>query len=202
MLAEEMKKTFAIAAMLLASLLVFARVNSAQATGWSSHISRGYALTTNWRGQDVPIGQSVVATAATTDSVVKKVQFRWLDPDGNPFWDENVTVSAVPLITPAVPPNVPWEVIDWATNNPGVTYWWAQSTHTPLVLGDWGLKAVFHDTTKLKGHRYVTFVIVHTSFNVLPEVPFGTMVILLSMFGALGVFATKRKRSFLNGPPS
>lgn len=38
--------------------------------------------------------------------------------------------------------------------------------------------------------------------DVIPEVPFGTMAILLSMFGALGFFAMKKKRNFFIGMPS
>ena len=192
-----MKLRFAVATMLFATLLVFANTNIAQAQ-WPA-ISSGYAVTTNWHGEDVLIGESVTAFAGTTDSNVTQVEFRWLDPDGNPIWEGDLTTVDVfgPYTTPEVPDGVPQKIIDWANDNPGVTIWYANDTRTPDVLGDWGVQAFFFDTTdpekSLRGKNSDIIAIRATSINVVPEVPFGTIVILLSMFGALGVFAIKRK---------
>ena len=196
-----MKLRFAITAILLGSLLAFASINTAQAQ-WPA-ISSGYAVTTNWHGEDVPIGESVTAVAGTTDSEVEEVEFRWLDPDGNPVWEGDLTTVPVfgPYTTPNVPPGVisagVQKIIDWAYDNPGVTIWYANDTKTPDVLGDWGVQAFFIDGSNpdksLRGKNSDIIAIRATSLNVVPEVPFGTIAILLSMFGALGVFAMKRK---------
>ena len=145
----------------------------------------------------------MTATAGTTDSEVKKVEFRWLDPDGNLVWDVNVTVFG-PYTTPDVPDNItlPPEIIEWAEENQGIDIWYAQNTQIPDVLGDWGVQAIFHDSGKIQGKNSDIVAIRATSFNVVPEVPFGTIVILLSMFGALGVFAIKRKHHLSTGMAS
>lgn len=196
MLAEEMKLRFAVAAILLAGLLVFASTNIAQAQ-WPA-ISSGYAVTTNWHGQDVPLGEDVFAVAGTTDIEVQKVEFIWLDPGGMVRNQNTVDVFG-PYTTPSVPAGVPQEISDWAYENPGVTIWYANDTYTdPDIIGDWAVKAHFHDPTdpvkSLKGKNSDTIAIRATSFNVIPEVPFGTITILLSMFGTLGAFILKRKR--------
>jgi len=190
MLAAKMKLRLTVAASLLASLLILASANIAQAQ-WNA-ISSGYAVTTNWHGQEVPIGQTVIATAGTTVAGVQKVQFKWHAPNGTVIW--NVFVGVSELIAPALPPlPVPQEVIDWANNNQGVKYWYAQDTQIPMVIGDWGVQAIFHDTGNIMGKNSDMVAIRGTSFEVVPEVPFGTIAILVSMFGALGVFAIKRK---------
>jgi len=196
MLAAEMKLRFAVATILFASLLIFANANIAQAQ-WPA-ISSGYAVTTNWHGEDIPIGALVTAWAGTTDGEVEKVEFRWLDPDGNPIWEDLVNVSD-PYTTPNVPNGVPQEIIDWANDNHDVTIWYANYTRTPDILGDWGVQANFYDLTNpaksLRGRNSDIIAIRATSFHSIPEVPFGTIVILLSMFGALSIFAIKRKHS-------
>lgn len=200
MLAEEMKLRFAICAILFGSLLIFASTSIAYAQ-WDA-ISSGYALTTDWHGQDGPIGQSVTATAGTTDNVVKAVEFRWLDPSGNVVWNPDIPVFG-PYTTPDVPDNVtlPQEVIDWANDNPGVSVWYAQNTQIPNVLGDWAVQAIFHNPGKVMRGKNCDMVCMRApSLHVIPEVPFGTIAILLSMFGALGVFAIKRKRSRIEMP--
>lgn len=201
MLAEKMKLRFVVVTMVLVTLLVFGSTNLAKAQ-WPA-MSSGYAVTTNWHGEDVPIGESVTAIAGTTDNEVEKVEFRWLDPDGNPVWEGDLTTVDVfgPYTTPNVPQGVVdlgvQEIIDWANANPGVTIWYANDTRTPDILGDWGVQAFFIDesnpTKSLRGKNSDIIAIRATSFNVVPEVPFGTIVILLSMFGSLSVYAIRRK---------
>jgi len=202
MLAAEMKLRFAVAAILFTILLILASANIAQAQ-WPA-LASGYAVTTNWHGKDVPIGQSVTAWAGTTDSAVKTVEFKWLDPSGNVVIIPPPRVSVFgPYTTPNHPSNVPQEIVDWSNKYPGVTVWYANNTQTLNILGDWGVQAIFHDSGKImKGKNSDIVRIRATSFNVVPEVPFGTIVILLSMFGALGIFAVKRKQGFLTGSPS
>lgn len=183
-------------AVLLFMIMTIAALNIAYANqvgGWSPIKETGYAVTSNWFGIDVPLYENVVATAGTTDPDVIKVEFIWHDPGDNPVWDENVTVSG-PLTAPDVPPNVPDEVVTWATGNPGVKYWYAQSTHSPDVLGDWGVQAIFHNATKPKGNSQVNIVIRSTSINVIPEVPLGTIGVIIAMFGAFGLFAIRKRK--------
>jgi len=66
MLGAKMKPRFSMIAVLLASLFLFASVSIAYAQ-WAAIKDSGYAVTTNWHGVDVPIGQDVIATAGTTD---------------------------------------------------------------------------------------------------------------------------------------
>lgn len=199
MLALELRLKFVVVTIIVASLLIIGNANLARAQ-WSA-ISSGYGITTDWHGQDVPIGASVTATAGTTDMNIDEVEFRWLDPDGHAEINVTVPVSG-PLTTPdELPPNPPQEIIDWAEDNPGIDYYYAQDTQTPDDVGDWAVQAHFIDTDEnpksLRGRNTDIIAIRATSFSAVPEVPFGTIVVLLSMFAALGLFAIRRK----NLPP-
>ena len=155
-------------------------------------ITTGYAVTTNWHGTDVPGGQEVIVTAGTTDANVKTINFTWKTPGGVIVWSEIIPVSG-PLVTPAVPGNVPQEVVDWANNNHGVTYWYAQSSHTPTEAGDWGVQARFLGTVRVRGNSQVDFVVRATSFNLVPETPWGPIAISATLLGALGLFVFRKK---------
>jgi hypothetical protein len=156
-------------------------------------ITTGYAVTTNWHGIDVPGGQEVVVTAGTTDPSVKTINFTWKNAGGGTVWSEIVPVSG-PLVAPDVPPyKVPQEVVDWANNNLGVTYWYAQSSHTPTEVGDWGVQARFLGAVKEKGNSEVDFVVRATSFNLVPETPWGPIAISATLLGALGLFVFRKK---------
>ena len=196
MLAAKMKLRLAVASILFATLLAFASTNIAKAQ-WPA-LSSGYAVTTNWHGADVPLGEDVTAIAGTTDSQVHHVEFRWLHPLGEEIWSVNVTVFG-PYTTPDVPSDVPQEIAYWAEDNPGIDILYANNTQTPEDLGDWGVQALFHDPTdpakSLRGENSDIIAIRATSFNVVPEVPFGTIVISLSMFGTLSAFILKKRHS-------
>lgn len=178
-----------IIVILLSCSLFFANINLGKAQ-WSA-IDSGYAATTDWHGTDVPVGENVTATAGTLDLNVTHVRFIWRDPDDNIVKDENVTVST--LITPDYPPNVPQEVIDWAEDpdNAGIEYKYAQSWYEPDVVGDWGIQAFFYNITTERGNS--TTRIRATSFNAVPETPYGTIVIFTVMLGTLVIYALKRK---------
>jgi hypothetical protein len=191
-----MKKRLSIAVILLVSVFLFATVNIVQAQ-WPAIKESGYAVTTNWHGLDVPIGQSVVATAGTTDLGVTKVEFKWhyYDPSDNVIFDEFVDISASNhRTTPDVPPSpIPPEITDWATDpsNAAIEYLFAQNTQTPNAIGEWGIQAIFYNATHVRSNN--TIRIRATSFNSVPEVPLGTIAILVSMFGALGIYAIKKR---------
>jgi hypothetical protein len=188
-----MEKRCLSAVLLLAFLFIIIGVNIAVAQ-WSPIKTSGYAVTTNWHGTDVPLGEIIIATAGTTDPDVTHVEFIWRNSSGI-VWDENVTVSG-PLTTPDVPSDVPPEVIDWATNNQGIKYWYAQNKHIPNALGEWGVQAMFHNATKPKGKSEVNFVIRSASFNVVPDAPIvGTAGMIVAMLIGLGLFKYKSKRN-------
>jgi hypothetical protein len=188
-----MKSKFLLAAFIALAILALA-VGTAFA-GWTAIKNSGYAVTTNWHGIDVPGGQVVVATAGTTDQNVKKIEFIWKNASEFIIWDENITVSG-PLVTSAVPGNVPQEVVDWANSKNGVKYWYAQSSHTPIEVGDWGVQVRFFKNGLREneiGSEAEDFVVRATSFNTVPETPWGPIAISATFLGALGLFVFRKK---------
>lgn len=166
---------------------------------WSA-LSSGYAVTTDWHGKNAPLGQSVIAWAGTTDSTIDGVEFRWLDPSG----DIALTPQRKPIVGSFVTPDYPLgatqEMIDWGNSNPGVSVYYATDTQILNMLGDWAVQTNFYEENPVQTLRGKNSDIVRiraTSINVVPEVPFGTMAILLSMLGALVAFGAKRKHDLL-----
>jgi hypothetical protein len=193
-----MKLNVMVASILFAGLLIIVGASIVHADGykgWSPIKTTGYAVISNYQGIDVPLYQDVVVTAGTTDMSITNIVFRWEDPSDNIVWEDNVTVLG-PLTTPAVPSNVHQEVIDWANTNTGVDYLYAQSTHAPDIVGDWGVHAYFigPDGSKKAGLEDV-IQIRSTSFNVIPEVPIiGTAGAAIAMLLGFGFFGLRRKR--------
>jgi len=184
-----MKTKFAVLTVLFLSLLIIG-----VAAQWSA-MSSGYAITTNWHGEEVPIGESVTAWAGTNDSTVKKVEFEWKDPDENLIFNENVTIFG-PYTTPNVPSGAPQEIVDWADKYPGRTIYYATNTQAPDVIGDWGVKAIFHDSGTIQGQDSTIVAMRATSFDVIPEIPIvGTAGATIAMLLGLGLFYRKKKQS-------
>jgi hypothetical protein len=181
-------------ATLLAILLSIAGLNIARAQ-WSAIKNSGYAVTTDWHGEDVPIGESVTAWAGTTDSEVYKVEFKWKDPDENVIFDENVMVLT-PYTTPDVPPNVPQEIAEWADNNHGFTIYHASNAQTPYEIGDWGVQILFYAPEgHLQGEGSEIIKIRATSINVIPEIPVvGTAGAAIAMLLGIGLFWKKKEK--------
>jgi len=161
---------------------------------WSA-IKSGYAITTDWHGQDVPVGAPVTAWAGTTNENVYQIRFLWLDPEENIRYDTNVT-DIVNYITPDYPPGAPDEIIEWAEENPNIEIWYANNTQTPDSVGEWTVKAWFYSP---EGHLMNSTVIKirATSFNTVPYTPIGTIIIAVTMIAALTAFIT-RKRKYRN----
>lgn len=192
-----MKSRFASAILLIClSLIIGATIVFADGfKGWSPIKTTGYAVISNFQGIDVSPGQEIVVTAGTTDLTITSIVFRWEDPNNNTVWEDNVPVSG-PITTPTVPSNVHQEVIDWANTNTGVQYLYAQNTHTPNIIGDWGVHAYFIGSDgKPRAGLEDVVQIRSTSFNVIPEAYLGTIGIVAAMLGAFGFFAF-RKRKF------
>jgi len=186
-----MKSKFLLAAFI--ALTISALAVGIAFAGWDAIKNSGYAVTTNWHGVDVPGGQVVVVTAGTTDMSVTTIRFIWRSPDGNTVvWNETVPVSG-PLVAPAVPVNAPQEIVDWANSNNGVRYLYAQNSHAPSEVGDWGVQAIFLRTLRTRGNAQIDFVVRATSFNLVPETPWGPVAIAATFLGALGLFVFRKK---------
>ena len=181
------KLSLAIVCLVL-ELLVFTSVVYAP---WST-LGTGYAVTSDYHGIDVWIGNPVNVTAGTLDTSLSQVTFKWNAPNGTEgVWIDTFT----PLVTNT----------SKGTWNNGteaiINYAW--SVHTPDSLGDWGVKVLFQGPDgKTKENADEVVKIKATSFNAVPEVPFGTLAIIAIMFGALGLFALKKKHNFQTKIPS
>lgn len=190
MAVAEVKLKFTAPVSLLAILLIFSTANIAQAQ-WSA-INSGYAVTTNYHGIEAPVGETVIATAGTTDNSVTKITFSWLNPYDNEVSYHEVLKADFDLHeTPYYPTDSPQEVKDWAEKYPYTEVWYAQDTHTHDQVGDWTVKVTFYGATGPKGQEQTKFKA--TSFFVIDEVPLGTIVILLIPLGFLSILALKKK---------
>jgi hypothetical protein len=175
-----MKKFVLLTLGLLSATLLFS-VNSVYAP-WAT-LGTGYAITSDFHGVDVPIGTEVTVTAGTLDTRVTQVTFRWHRPD------ESVAREVtVPVFTNG-------DTGQW-NNGTSALVRYAVDSYSPDVLGDWGVQAFFQGSGgSTKAGIEDVIKIRATSFNVIPEVPVGTIAILLSMFGAFGVFAVKKRKA-------
>ena len=146
-------------------------------------LDSGYAITRwPWDGGDILPGESVTVRACTTEPPhpeATQVVFRWNAPDGSHF-----DVGPIDLTLSG----------DTWDGNP---IWDAYDTQTITMLGNWGVQALFIDEEgKLQGpNPYPIVGIRAISYHVVPEVPFGTTVALLSMIGALCVFAVVKRKT-------
>ena len=169
-----------VLALLLVFVALFGIMNSAYAP-WST-IGTGYAITSNYHGKDVPLMATVTVTAGTLDPSVTQVTFRWHMPD-----DTVVREVTVPVFTNGT-------IGEW-NNGDTALIRYAMDSLKPEVPGDWGVQAFFQDSAgKQRAGLNNVIKIKATSFNVVPEIPFGTAAIVLSMFGALGILAMKKKK--------
>jgi hypothetical protein len=188
-----MKLRFVVVVLLVITLVIVS-LNKAQAQ-WSA-ISSGYAVTTDKHGEDVLLGETVTAWAGTNNSEIYQVEFEWKNETEHVVFEENVT-DIVSYTTPEYPPDAPEEIENWATDpaNENITIYYANNTQIPNSLGNWTVQVFFYAPDgHIKGQGSDIIQIRATSLNVVPEVPMGTIVILLAMFGALGAFTAKKKR--------
>ena len=145
-------------------------------------LNSGYAVTTNYHGEDVPPGTLVLATAGTTDPNVENVTFSWKYPDKTTaFTDPEVVV---------------WSNDTYWTNSSG-TYliYYAQSSHTPDDIGDWGVQALFNGPGgHIRGPESDIIKIRATSINTIPEIPVvGAAGAVAIMLLSLGLFLKKKR---------
>jgi len=173
-----MKTKLALALMLLSiGLIVSVTVVYAPL----STLGTGYAIDSNYHGVDVFLGTPVTVTAFTLDHSVVQVTFRWHMPNDTVRWEVVVPVS-------------PTGTYGTWNNGTSAEILSANNTQIPDVVGDWGVQAFFQDSTgKDKAGLEDVIKTKATSFNAVPEVPFGTIAVFLAMLGALGIFAIKKK---------
>jgi hypothetical protein len=182
------RKTILIAVFIT---MLFAIPSVYAAVDWTlpaNNLSSGYRVTTENFPNPIMLGEPVIAWAGTTNANIDEVKFRWNPPedsDMDPFYVVGTAEGYVDV------PGV------------GRVYQWS-STYTPTdpdeEMGDWGIQTLFYDEQN-EGNgvgpipeQVGPIRIIARSFHVIPEVAFGTIAIVIAMFGALGVYAARRKR--------
>jgi len=151
---------------------------------WTT-LGTGYAITSNVHGMDILPYTPVTVTAGTLDSNVVQVTFRWHRPAGS-------VLPPIPDVTKPVYTNTTmgqWNNGTWAL----IRY--ANDTKIPDEIGDWGVQAFFRGPDgKSRANLTDVVKIKATSFNAVPEIPFGTIAAAAAMFIAFGLFIIKKKR--------
>jgi hypothetical protein len=190
------KSNYYMTLILLVFILLILSFNLVHAQ-WNA-INSGYAVTTNWHGKEVPIGQSVTAWAGTNNSQVYQVEFKWKNETGHVIYDVNVT-NLDSYTTPDYPPGAPQEIIEWATNssNKGIKIFYANNTQIPDSQGEWSVQVFFYAPGgHLMGQGSGKIKIKATSFNVTPDIPIlGTAGALTAMLLSLGFFLHRKRAS-------
>lgn len=170
---------------------------------WAS-LSSGYAIWTNYHGEDIPVGTEVTATAGTTEHPnssrhndfpnVTAVRFVWMPPDGSGDDIYNPPLGQDPI-------NLTW---DGETTYEGWPVYTANDTQTLDLLGDWGVQAWFYNEGHLKSETGVTKIRA-VSVNTVPTIPVvGTAGAIAVMLLTLGLFWHKKRKLPTNKtfPPS
>jgi hypothetical protein len=139
-------------------------------------LNSGYAITrVPWTDGSLLPGETANVMAYTTDLGAVAVHFRWNDPDG----------GHVVHIVPLTPSLDTWD---------GAPLLEAADSHDLLIIGDWGVQAIFVDGDgNPRGPLALpTIAIKAISWHVTPEVPIGTLLSVISMLGALGAYKLKK----------
>jgi len=188
---ENMKSSRALIALAVATFVVLLLNNGlvygaelkGSIPGSINALNTGYAITRwPWSGGDVFLYTEATVRACTTEPPypeATQVVFRWHRPDGS-HWD----VGPIPLTLSGD---------TWG----GKPIWDAYDTQTLDMMGNWGVQALFIDEEgRLQGpNPYPIVKIKAISWHVIPDVPLGTIAAILSMFGALGVFAIVKRKN-------
>jgi hypothetical protein len=160
----------------LVLLLIGSFATSVYAANTTGSLSSGYAVTSNYHGEDVPLGANVIVTSMTTDSRVDKVTFIWKNAAGQVVFTETK-----PVFTNGT-----------KFNSKLVRY--AISTYSPNTIGDWGVQVKFFDVYHFcRFTCTVRLATRATSFNVIPEIPIiGTAGASIAMLAGL-TYKVRRK---------
>ena len=172
-----MRTKFTVLTFALFSLFIFSA--SAQ---WSA-INSGYAITTDYHGEDVIPGSLVTATVGTTNSNVLNVTFVWMFPN------ETIAIIDAEVVVSSNGTKYP-------DDETGSLIYYAQSSFRPTVVGDWGVQAWFNGPGgHLHGPETDIIAIRATSFNVIPEIPIiGTAGAVTAMLLSLGLYRNKKEK--------
>jgi len=157
-----MKASNIVSAVVLAIIIFLMSTNIMRAQ-WDA-LSSGYAVTTDYHGEEVPPGTLITAIAGTTDEHVTHVTFIWKYPNE------------------AVAYEVTMPVYTNGSTYDGKLVYYANSSYAPNLLGDWSVQALFiGDGGTRKANHTNVIKVRATSFNVTPEFP------IVGSAGALGV---------------
>lgn len=175
---------------LITTILVYI-ITLCISTVYTQHsLASGYRITTDHHGIDVIIGETVTAWTDTTDLTTCEVTFTWK-------WNDNET----PKRTTDVTEYITWYTgVDGWPEEPGVPHGTEvrrfTNSYSPDELGDWAVKATFLNSYgQTLASDNDSFPVKATSFHSIPEVPIGTIAIVLIMFGSLGLFAIRRRKT-------
>jgi hypothetical protein len=160
---------------------------------WST-LGTGYAVTSNWDGQQIESDTPVTITAGTLDSTVTSVTFRWLVfPDGS---GDYLLEETVPVYTNGT-------IGQWKDGTPAEIQY-ANSTYV-ISRGFWVIQILFINSEGESnivercywidaiGYDSLFPVPEESPFHV-PEIQLGTIGASVAMAAALGLFMTKKKR--------
>ena len=181
-----MKKLGLVA--LLVVLTLIATPTIVQADPWSAIDNSGYAITTNHFGEEIvpppvpPLRAKVGVLKEYFDNFdVYKVQVDLRDPDENVV--DTDFVYAADFDDDISPKGAP---IKYAWTDPLAPATW--------VVGHYSVKAYFYakDAPKEIAHTIELTAMRATTVMTVPEVPIGTITILLTMLASLAIFARKR----------
>jgi len=177
------KLRFVLLAVVLALIAIPTIV---QADPWSA-IDSGYAITTNHFGEVIipppipPLEAKVGILTELFDSLdVYEVRVDLRDPDDNVV--DSATIAAAAFSDGTSPKGAP---IKYAWTGPLAPASW--------VVGDYSVKAYFfaEDGKELAQTEDLTAMRA-TTVMVVPEIPIGTVAILLTMLASLAIFTRKR----------
>jgi len=157
-----------------------------RADPWSA-IDSGYAVTTNHHGEDIditkPIDPPLRAKVGFKDeNGVYEVRVDLRDPDGNVVDSDTVEWPAD---------------FDDGTSPKGadIEYAWTKDLepNTGWVVGHYSVKAYFFsEDGKELANTEDLVAMKATTVMAVPEVPIGTITILITMLASLAIFARKR----------
>lgn len=171
--------------LVLNSGLAFADELKGSTGGSLNALNSGYAIARwPWDGGELLPGENATVRACTTEPPHPEsthVVFRWNRPNGSHY-----DVGPIALTESGDT----WD---------GKPIWDAYDNQTLDMAGGWGVQALFTDEEgRLQGpNPYPIVDIKAISWHVIPEVPFGPIAAMLSMLGALGVFAISRRKKII-----
>jgi hypothetical protein len=174
----KMRKSIMLISLIAITLVVLSYSSIAYAFWWGGWTQNNYyyELSDDYPGPniEIPLDTTVTVTAKTDDGRVDKIKFIWDNPGLGPLDIETKPVQS-------------------QTVN-GETYYYATTTRTLSLLGDWKLTVKFIDAANNECFTFDrTIQCRHTHFNVIPEIPvIGTAGVSIAMLAGL-TYKLKRK---------